>query len=201
MARPSRLPPRAVRVRSGPARAVLTTVALAVAIVAALVVERALLSWVPGATPDLVAVLVVCAAVARGPRTGAGWGLLAGVLADLAPPSTGVVGAWALAYVLCGAGAGVVGTGSAQTESGRPTGGRPGRRDPARWRSRRRISWLAGAAAVLAALMHLGVLALVGDSSVPGASPLAGTFVLGFVYAAVLGWCIGPALVRLLRHL
>lgn len=55
---------------------------------------------VDGVVPNLVLVVVVAAAVARGPGFGAVVGFVAGVLVDLVPPSDHVAGRWALAMVL-----------------------------------------------------------------------------------------------------
>lgn len=55
---------------------------------------------VNGVVPNLALVVVVAAAVARGAQYGAGIGLAAGLLLDLAPPADHVAGRWALAFVL-----------------------------------------------------------------------------------------------------
>jgi rod shape-determining protein MreD len=55
---------------------------------------------VNGVVPNLALVVVVAAAVARGPQFGAVVGLTAGLLLDLAPPADHVAGRWALAFVL-----------------------------------------------------------------------------------------------------
>lgn len=56
----------------------------------------------PGATPDLVLVVVVALAFVRGPTAGAGIGFGAGLLVDLVPPADGPLGLTAL--LLSGAG-------------------------------------------------------------------------------------------------
>jgi rod shape-determining protein MreD len=55
-----------------------------------------------GVVPDLVLVLVVVAAIDRGPEFGALLGFGAGLLVDLAPPADHVAGRWALALVVVG---------------------------------------------------------------------------------------------------
>ena len=55
---------------------------------------------VNGVVPNLALVVVVAAAVARGPQFGAVVGFVAGLLLDLAPPADHVAGRWALALVL-----------------------------------------------------------------------------------------------------
>jgi rod shape-determining protein MreD len=55
-----------------------------------------------GIVPNLVLLVVVAAALTRGPRFAALLGFVAGVLLDLAPPADHVAGQWALALVLVG---------------------------------------------------------------------------------------------------
>ena len=55
---------------------------------------------VNGVVPNLALLVVVAAAIARGPAFGATVGFLAGMLLDLAPPADHVAGRWALAFVL-----------------------------------------------------------------------------------------------------
>ncbi len=55
---------------------------------------------VNGVVPNLALIVVVAAAVSRGPQFGAVVGFLAGMLLDLAPPADHVAGRWALAFVL-----------------------------------------------------------------------------------------------------
>lgn len=78
-------------------------VALA-AVVVALVLQVTVfphLAW-EGIVPNLVLLVVVAAALTRGPQVAAVLGFLAGVALDLAPPSDHVAGRWALALVLVG---------------------------------------------------------------------------------------------------
>ena len=70
----------------------------------ATIVQVTLLSrlGLPGATPDLVVVVVVAIALAMGPVDGAIAGFAAGMLVDLAPPADTLLGVNALVYVVIG---------------------------------------------------------------------------------------------------
>ncbi len=57
---------------------------------------------IAGVVPDLALLLVVAAAIVRGPAYGSVLGLFAGLAVDLAPPADGVIGRWALALALAG---------------------------------------------------------------------------------------------------
>ena len=57
---------------------------------------------IAGVVPDLALLLVVAAALVRGPTYGAVLGLVAGLAVDLAPPADGVAGRWALALAVAG---------------------------------------------------------------------------------------------------
>lgn len=57
---------------------------------------------VDGVVPNLALVLVVGAALVRGPQFAATLGLAAGLVLDLAPPADHVAGRWALALVVAG---------------------------------------------------------------------------------------------------
>lgn len=57
---------------------------------------------VHGVVPNLCLLVVVAAALVRGPEQAAVLGFVAGVLLDLAPPADHVAGRWALALVLVG---------------------------------------------------------------------------------------------------
>lgn len=59
------------------------------------------LSW-NGVVPNLCLLVVVGAALVRGPEFGAVLGFVAGVALDLAPPADHVAGRWALALVVVG---------------------------------------------------------------------------------------------------
>ncbi|MEP6814430.1 MAG: rod shape-determining protein MreD [Marmoricola sp.] len=77
---------------------------ITVLVVAAVVLQTAVLSQVAidGVVPDLALVLVVAAALVRGPELGAATGFVAGLAIDLAPPADHVAGRWALALVIVG---------------------------------------------------------------------------------------------------
>jgi rod shape-determining protein MreD len=74
------------------------------AVVAALVLQVTVFPYVAwdGIVPNLVLLVVVAAALTRGPQFAAVLGFLAGVSLDLAPPADHVAGRWALALVLVG---------------------------------------------------------------------------------------------------
>ncbi len=57
---------------------------------------------IAGVVPDLALLVVVAAAIVRGPAYATVLGLLAGLAVDLAPPADGVAGRWALALALAG---------------------------------------------------------------------------------------------------
>lgn len=78
------------------------------ALVAAVLTVPLLPGGLP-ARPDLVLIVVVAAAVARGPVTGALTGLAGGWLLDLVPPGAGVLGATALVFAAAGAASGYAG--------------------------------------------------------------------------------------------
>lgn len=63
---------------------------------------------VAGVVPDLVLVLVVAAALVRGPQFAAALGFVAGLALDLAPPADHTLGRWALTFVVVGYLAGLV---------------------------------------------------------------------------------------------
>ena len=77
-----------------------------VAVIAQAVVFRFV--SVDGVVPNLALIVVVAAAIARGPQFAAVLGFGAGMLLDLAPPADHVAGRWALALVLVGYLAGLV---------------------------------------------------------------------------------------------
>ncbi len=74
------------------------------AIVVALVLQVAVFPHVAwqGIVPNLVLLVVVAAALTRGPEFAAVLGFVGGVALDLAPPADHVAGRWALALVLVG---------------------------------------------------------------------------------------------------
>jgi rod shape-determining protein MreD len=84
--------------------------ALALVVGLAIVVQAVVFRYVSvdGVVPNLVLVVVVAAAISRGPQFAAVLGFGAGMLLDLAPPADHVAGRWALALVLVGYVAGTV---------------------------------------------------------------------------------------------
>ncbi len=89
----------------------LTRVAVATAlVVVALVLQVAVfphLAW-EGIVPDFCLLVVVAAALVRGPAFAATLGFFAGLMLDLAPPADHVAGRWALALVVVGYVAGLM---------------------------------------------------------------------------------------------
>jgi rod shape-determining protein MreD len=79
-------------------------------VVGALVLQVAVfphLAW-EGIVPNLCLLVVVAAALVRGPAFAATLGFFAGLLLDLAPPADHVAGRWALALVVVGCVAGLM---------------------------------------------------------------------------------------------
>ena len=79
-------------------------------VVAALVLQVAVfphLAW-DGIVPNFCLLVVVAAALVRGPAFAATLGFFAGLMLDLAPPADHVAGRWALALVLVGYVAGLM---------------------------------------------------------------------------------------------
>lgn len=76
----------------------------AVLVLGALAVQLSLLARLrlPGATPDLLLLVVVSLALAYGPGFGMVTGFGAGLAADLVPPAAHEVGRWALVLTLVG---------------------------------------------------------------------------------------------------
>ncbi|HEX6151453.1 rod shape-determining protein MreD [Nocardioides sp.] len=80
------------------------TLTAVAAIVVALVLQVTVFPHVAwqGIVPNLVLLVVVAAALTRGPEFAAVLGFVGGVALDLAPPADHVAGRWALALVLVG---------------------------------------------------------------------------------------------------
>ena len=79
-------------------------------VVVALVLQVAIfphLAW-DGIVPNFCLLVVVAAALVRGPSFAATLGFFAGLLLDLAPPADHVAGRWALALVVVGFVAGLM---------------------------------------------------------------------------------------------
>jgi rod shape-determining protein MreD len=101
----------------------------------------------PGATPDILLLVVVGLAMVYGPRGGCLVGFAAGLLADLAPPSDHAVGRYALVLCLMGYAAGLL------------------RPDHGRQRSVSSALLVVGAASITSTLLYATVGALVGDTA------------------------------------
>lgn len=130
-----------------------------------------------GVVPNLVLLVVVAAALVRGPEVGAVLGFLGGMALDLVPPADHVAGRWALALVLAGFLAGRV------------------RRDA------RRSTLVALATVAVASLVATSVFALSGlllrDPTVPAAEALR-VILLSLVYDLLLAPFILPPAMRLI---
>jgi rod shape-determining protein MreD len=85
---------------SSTGRALFAALAVSVALVVQLSVF-APLAW-RGVVPNLVLLVVVAAALARGPQFGMLLGFAGGVMLDLVPPADHVAGRWALALLVVG---------------------------------------------------------------------------------------------------
>jgi rod shape-determining protein MreD len=81
-------------------RALVLTGVLALAVVLQVAVFSVI--SVDGVVPNLALLVVVAAALVRGPEFAALLGFLGGLVIDLAPPSDHVAGRWALALVVVG---------------------------------------------------------------------------------------------------
>jgi rod shape-determining protein MreD len=81
-------------------RALVLTGVMVVAVVAQVAVFSVM--SVDGVVPNLALLVVVAAALVRGPEFAAVLGLLGGLAIDVAPPSDHIAGRWALALVLVG---------------------------------------------------------------------------------------------------
>ena len=97
----------AVTTETGPSavRRVITTLVLAVALFAAVVVQLTVvnrLPWPGAAAPDLVLLLVAAIAVGTGPTAGAVSGFCGGLALDTAPPAAHYAGEYALVFCLVG---------------------------------------------------------------------------------------------------
>jgi rod shape-determining protein MreD len=81
-------------------RVLLTTVLLTTAVL----LQVAVLGRIPlpGATPDLVMLVVISLALVQGPNEGAVVGFCGGLLLDVVPPAEGQLGRWALVLALVG---------------------------------------------------------------------------------------------------
>jgi rod shape-determining protein MreD len=69
----------------------------------------------PGATPDLVLVVVCCWAITKGPAVGAIAGFIAGLLLDVVPPGNNLIGVASIFLALIGYAIGIVGSGPSRS--------------------------------------------------------------------------------------
>jgi rod shape-determining protein MreD len=88
----------------------LRTPTVALLVVLAIVLQVSLFSGlaIDGVTPDLALLVVIAAALVRGPEYAAVLGFGVGLLVDIAPPADHTAGRWALAFVVSGYLAGLV---------------------------------------------------------------------------------------------
>ena len=155
---------------------------LAVLVTVAVVLQVAAFSYLSydGVVPNLALLVVVAAALVRGPDFAATLGFFAGLVIDLAPPADHVAGRWALALVVVGYVAGRV------------------RQDAG-------SSAVAGVVTVAASsFIGTSVFALSGmvlhDPSVPASQALA-VFPVAVVYDVLLTPFVLPLAMRLFRRI
>lgn len=159
------------------ARVMLTAVLLATAVV----VQTVVLSRIPlpGATPDLVLIVVVSLALVQGSNSGAVTGFFGGLLLDVVPPADAQVGRWALVLALVGWFAGRAG-GAAESSALVPV--------------------LTVALASLGAVLGYAAVGFaLGDPAVTGAAVL-GALPTAVLYNTLLAPFLVPLLMRLARR-
>ncbi|MFF3006953.1 rod shape-determining protein MreD [Kitasatospora sp. NPDC057940] len=127
----------------------------------------------PGATPDILLLVVVGLALVYGPSGGCVVGFSAGLLADLAPPSDHAIGRYALVLCLMGYAAGLL------------------RPDHGRQRSVSGALMVVAAAAVASTLLYAMVGALVGDTAARHVG-LGGLVVSALLYDVLLAPFVVP---------
>jgi rod shape-determining protein MreD len=155
----------------------------AVLLVLGLVIQVSVLGrlQLPGATPDLLLLMVVGLALVYGPAGGCLVGFAAGLLADIAPPSDHAMGRYALVLCLMGYAAGLL----------RPEGGRQ--------RSVVSALFVVAGAAVLSTLLYAVVGALVGDTAARHVG-LTGLVFSALLYDLLLAPFVVPAVMLLARR-
>jgi len=156
--------------------------ALAVVVFVLICVQDAGLRYaaVDGVTPNLALLVVVAAALIRGRDYGAGIGLIAGLLVDLIPPATGTAGRWALAFVIVGYLAGMVGTDAL--------------------RSRRRMWLVVAGCSLVATSLFAWSGVLLGDTSMTTGHMIA-VVAIGVAVDVVAAMILLPAALGLIRML
>ncbi|MER8186331.1 rod shape-determining protein MreD [Kitasatospora sp. NPDC094015] len=149
----------------------------------ALVIQVSVLGrlQLPGATPDLLMLVVVGLALVYGPSGGALVGFAGGLLADLAPPSDHAIGRYALVLCLVGYAAGLL----------RPEAGRQ--------RSALSALLVVASAAVVSTLLYATVGALVGDTAARHVG-LTGLVLSALLYDVLLAPFVVPAVMLLARR-
>jgi rod shape-determining protein MreD len=135
----------------------------------------------PGATPDILLLVVVGLAMVYGPTGGCLVGFAAGLLADLAPPSDHAIGRYALVLCLMGYAAGLL------------------RPDHGRQRSVSSALLVVGAAAVASTLLYAMVGALVGDTAARHVG-LVGLVISALLYDLLLAPFVVPLVMMLGRR-
>ncbi|MFI9364538.1 rod shape-determining protein MreD [Kitasatospora sp. NPDC053057] len=135
----------------------------------------------PGATPDILLLIVVGLAMVYGPTGGCLVGFSAGLLADLAPPSDHAIGRYALVLCLMGYAAGLL----------RPEHGRQ--------RSVSSALLVVGAAAIASTLLYAMVGALVGDTAARHVG-LGGLVISALLYDLLLAPFVVPLVMLLGRR-
>jgi len=88
----------------------LRTPVVALSVLLAIVLQVSLFTslQIDGVAPDLALLVVIAAALVRGPEYAAILGFIAGLLVDIAPPAGHPAGRWAVAFVVSGYLAGMV---------------------------------------------------------------------------------------------
>jgi rod shape-determining protein MreD len=155
----------------------------AVLILLALVVQVSVLGrlQLPGATPDLLLLVVVGLALVWGPAAGCVAGFAAGLLADLAPPSDHAIGRYALVLCLMGYAAGLL------------------RAEPGRQRSVLVPLLVVAGAAVVSTVLYAAVGALVGDTAARHVG-LTGLVFSALLYDLLLAPFVVPVVMLLARR-
>jgi len=92
-------------------------VALIVTVLIGIVFQPTLLARLslPGATPDLVLVIVCCWAITKGPAVGAIAGFIAGLFLDVVPPGNNLIGVASIFLALIGYAIGIAGSGPSRS--------------------------------------------------------------------------------------
>lgn len=160
----------------------LRTLVAAALVVVALVLQVAVfphLAW-DGIVPNFCLLVVVGAALVRGPAFAATLGFFAGLMLDLAPPADHVAGRWALALVVVGYVAGLI-------------------RQDAKPSAMTVVATVAASSFVGTSVYALSGLVL-GDS-VAGAGDLARVILVALLWDVLLTPLVLPGVMRLLARL